>query len=93
MMATTVVSYFYYFEFIRQMYFRPSPRGEKLAIPGLTAAVILLAVLGTVGLGDFSAKCPPVPGRNPMGQRLCPDGSDPVKKNPALYGGVFFTVR
>lgn len=53
MIATTVVSYFYYFEFIRQMYFRPSPRGEKLAVSGLTAAVILVAVLGTIGLGIF----------------------------------------
>lgn len=53
MIATTVISYFYYFEFIRQMYFRPSPRGGKLAVSGLTVAVILVSVLGTVGLGIF----------------------------------------
>ncbi len=53
MIATTVVSYFYYFEFIRQMFFRPSPREGKLAVSGVTAAVILVAVLGTVGLGVF----------------------------------------
>ncbi|BCU83246.1 NADH-quinone oxidoreductase subunit N [Polycladomyces abyssicola] len=53
MVVTTVVSYFYYFEFIRQMYFRPAPKGNPLAIPIGTAIVIGIGVIGTVGLGLF----------------------------------------
>lgn len=53
MVVTTVVSYFYYFEFIRQMYFRPAPKGSRLAVPLGAAVVIGIGVIGTLGLGFF----------------------------------------
>lgn len=53
MLMTTVVSYFYYFGFIRQMYFRP-PDGEKRVwIPKSVRLVLGLCVLGTLMLAVF----------------------------------------
>ncbi|TCS95608.1 NADH-quinone oxidoreductase subunit N [Hazenella coriacea] len=51
MILTTVISYYYYFGIIRQMYFRSPVDGEKVAIPFTTAFVILVGVVGTIGLG------------------------------------------
>ena len=89
MIATTVVSYFYYFEFIRQMYFRPSPRGEKLAIPGLTAAVILVAVVGTIGLGIFPQSVLQFLGGIQWDGAFV-QRDRPVKKNPAPWRGFSY---
>ncbi|MGE5701084.1 MAG: NADH-quinone oxidoreductase subunit NuoN, partial [Clostridia bacterium] len=51
MMATSVVSYFYYFGFIRQMYMRPGLTEAPLKVPGVVKVVILLTVLATVIFG------------------------------------------
>lgn len=51
MVITSVVSYFYYFEIIRQMFFRPPASEKKLRIPGGIAAVVVIGVIGTLALG------------------------------------------
>lgn len=51
MMATTVVSYFYYFGIIRQMYFRPTPVEGKMQIPIGLGIVIVVGIVGTIALG------------------------------------------
>ncbi|MFD1427250.1 NADH-quinone oxidoreductase subunit N [Kroppenstedtia sanguinis] len=53
MLATTVVSYFYYFGIIRMMYFRPALQGSKVQIPIPVGVVILVALAGTLLLGFF----------------------------------------
>jgi NADH-quinone oxidoreductase subunit N len=53
MVVTTVVSYWYYFEFIRQMYFR-HPVGEATRrVPWPVWAVVILCLAGTLGLALF----------------------------------------
>lgn len=51
MIATTVVSYFYYFGVMTQMFFRPSSDDSKLDIPFGILVVIIVSVVGTVWFG------------------------------------------
>ncbi|QKG85706.1 NADH-quinone oxidoreductase subunit N [Kroppenstedtia pulmonis] len=51
MLATTVVSYFYYFGIIRMMYFRPPSVEKRLKVPLGSALMITIAVIGTLSLG------------------------------------------
>ncbi|WCK54330.1 NADH-quinone oxidoreductase subunit NuoN [Aneurinibacillus sp. Ricciae_BoGa-3] len=51
MMATSVVSYFYYFGFIRQMYMRPGRTEAPLKVPAAIAVVLVIALVGTVAAG------------------------------------------
>ena len=51
MIATTVVSYFYYFGVMTQMFFRPAASDEKIQLPAGTIAVILITVVGTILFG------------------------------------------
>ncbi|OYD08024.1 NADH-quinone oxidoreductase subunit N [Paludifilum halophilum] len=51
MLATTVVSYFYYFGIVRMMYFRPPVLEGKVKVPPASALVIAVAMIGTVVLG------------------------------------------
>lgn len=51
MVITSVISYFYYFEIVRQMFFRPAPSPEKLRVPAGVAAVVTIGVIGTIILG------------------------------------------
>lgn len=51
MLATSVVSYYYYFGVIRQMYMRPGKTETPLKVPGTIALVVLIAFIGTVVIG------------------------------------------
>ncbi len=51
MVATSVVSYFYYFGIIKQMYMRAGATESRLAVPGSIAFIVLIAFIGTVGVG------------------------------------------
>lgn len=51
MIATTVVSYFYYFGVLVQMFFRPAIDGEKIKLPAGIGIVIGVAVFGTILFG------------------------------------------
>jgi NADH-quinone oxidoreductase subunit N len=51
MIATTVVSYFYYFGIMTQMFFRPAADDSKFNIPVALVVVLVGSVLGTVALG------------------------------------------
>lgn len=51
MLATSVVSYFYYFGVIRQMYMRPGQTEAPLKVPFTVAAVVLVALAGTIAVG------------------------------------------
>ncbi|MFZ7943232.1 NADH-quinone oxidoreductase subunit NuoN [Neobacillus sp. 19] len=51
MIATTVVSYFYYFGVMTQMFFRPATDDRKLNIPFGIVVVLLVAVVGSVLFG------------------------------------------
>lgn len=54
LMATTVVSYFYYFGVMIQMFFRPAfaqPALDKIKLPVSLSLVLLVCVVGTIGLG------------------------------------------
>ncbi|MFS0862951.1 NADH-quinone oxidoreductase subunit NuoN [Fredinandcohnia sp. 179-A 10B2 NHS] len=53
MIATTVISYFYYFGILTQMFFRPATDDSKVKLPAGVLAVVIIAVLGTVGFGIF----------------------------------------
>lgn len=53
MIVTSVISYFYYFGIMTQMFFRPDTTGEKLPIPIGMYIVIIIAIIATVGLGLF----------------------------------------
>ncbi|MFT4416367.1 NADH-quinone oxidoreductase subunit NuoN [Fredinandcohnia humi] len=53
MIATTVVSYFYYFGILTQMFFRPAADDSKIKLPVNVLVVIVIAVLGTIGFGIF----------------------------------------
>lgn len=56
MIATTVVSYFYYFGILTQMFFRPSPvdgEVEKKKIPVGIGVAIGICVLATIAFGLF----------------------------------------
>lgn len=51
MIATTVVSYFYYFGIMTQMFFRPAADDSKFHIPVALVIVLIGSVLGTIVLG------------------------------------------
>jgi len=51
MIATTVVSYFYYFGVMTQMFLRPATDERKLNIPFGIVVVLLVAVVGSVLFG------------------------------------------
>jgi NADH-quinone oxidoreductase subunit N len=51
MVVTSVVSYYYYFGIIRQMYMRPGETEAKVRVPAAVALVVLIAFIGTVGIG------------------------------------------
>lgn len=51
MVATSVVSYFYYFGVMRQMYMRPGTTESKVKVPAAITLVIVACFIGTVGLG------------------------------------------
>jgi len=51
MIATSVVSYYYYFGIIRQMYMRPGETEAPLRVPAGIAVIVLIAFIGTVGVG------------------------------------------
>ncbi|WP_286230138.1 NADH-quinone oxidoreductase subunit NuoN [Neobacillus mesonae] len=51
MIATTVVSYFYYFGVMTQMFFRPAADESKFNIPFGILVVLIIAVVGSVLLG------------------------------------------
>ncbi|MFS8580647.1 MAG: hypothetical protein LOD88_11555, partial [Novibacillus thermophilus] len=43
--------YFYYFEIVRQMFFRPPQDPDKWRLPAGVAAAVAIGVVGTVALG------------------------------------------
>jgi NADH-quinone oxidoreductase subunit N len=51
MIATSVVSYFYYFGIMTQMFFRPSTEEGKLKVPAATTAVLIICAAATVLFG------------------------------------------
>ncbi|WP_026677319.1 NADH-quinone oxidoreductase subunit NuoN [Fictibacillus gelatini] len=51
MIATTVVSYFYYFNVIGQMFFRSEEEAGKVSIPGGVLTVTAVCVISTLVLG------------------------------------------
>ncbi|GGE05140.1 NADH-quinone oxidoreductase subunit N [Marinithermofilum abyssi] len=51
MVGTTVISYYYYFGIIRQMYFRPPASKDRMRVPMVPALLLVIGILGTVGLG------------------------------------------
>ncbi|HJV45994.1 MAG TPA: NADH-quinone oxidoreductase subunit NuoN [Bacillota bacterium] len=51
MVATSVVSYYYYFGIIRQMYMRGGTTEARLPVPASIAVIVLIAFIGTVGFG------------------------------------------
>ncbi|NRD77158.1 NADH-quinone oxidoreductase subunit NuoN [Bacillus sp. BRMEA1] len=51
MIATTVVSYFYYFGVMAQMFFRPAAEDSKFNIPFGILIVLIVAVIGSVLFG------------------------------------------
>ena len=53
MIATTVVSYFYYFGILTQMFFRPAASDEKITIPIGLIIVIIISVVSTILFGLF----------------------------------------
>ncbi len=53
MIATTVVSYFYYFGILTQMFFRPAANDAKIKLPTGVLIVLIVAVVGTIGFGIF----------------------------------------
>jgi NADH-quinone oxidoreductase subunit N len=53
MIATTVVSYFYYFGILTQMFFRPAADDTKIKLPTGVLIVVIVAIVGTIGFGIF----------------------------------------
>lgn len=53
MIVTTIVSYFYYFRIIRQIYFRNPVNSTPLVIPWPIGFVVGIGFIGTVGLAVF----------------------------------------
>ncbi len=53
MLVTSVISYFYYFTIIRQMYMRPGETEAKISIGRAVQALVLILFLATLLLGIF----------------------------------------
>lgn len=51
MIATTVISYVYYFGIMTQMFFRPAETTEKIKIPAGIGVVLIICVIATVWFG------------------------------------------
>lgn len=51
LIATTVISYFYYFGIMTQMFFRPAASQEKITVPVGIWITVILCALGTIALG------------------------------------------
>lgn len=51
MLATSVISYYYYFGIVRQMYMRPGETEAPLRVPAPIAVVVLITLIGTVVIG------------------------------------------
>lgn len=51
LLATTVVSYVYYFRLLVQMFFQPSPAVEKVKLPVSLMLGLVICVVGTIGFG------------------------------------------
>jgi NADH-quinone oxidoreductase subunit N len=51
LIATSVVSYFYYFGIMTQMFFRPATDDSKFNIPVALLVVLIGSVVGTIALG------------------------------------------
>ncbi|WP_126428834.1 NADH-quinone oxidoreductase subunit NuoN [Brevibacillus marinus] len=51
MIATSVISYYYYFGIIRQMYMRPGPAETRVVFPAGAAVVVAIAAVLTVLFG------------------------------------------
>lgn len=51
MIATTVVSYFYYFGVMTQIFFRPAASEDRFKIPASILVVLIVAVVGSVLFG------------------------------------------
>ncbi|TLS35818.1 NADH-quinone oxidoreductase subunit NuoN [Pseudalkalibacillus caeni] len=52
MIGTTIISYFYYFNIMVQMFFRPgNPVLHKRRIPAGVSFVLVLCIIGTIGFG------------------------------------------
>jgi NADH-quinone oxidoreductase subunit N len=51
MIATTVVSYFYYFGVMVQMFFRPAADTQKVRLPAALTAVISISIVATILFG------------------------------------------
>ncbi|MBD1383230.1 NADH-quinone oxidoreductase subunit NuoN [Metabacillus arenae] len=53
MLAATVVSYFYYFGIITQMFFRPQASEQRIKLPVPSMIVLVICLVATVLLGLF----------------------------------------
>ena len=53
MIATSIISYYYYFGIMTQMFFRPADSTVPLRAPIGIQIVVIIAVIGTIGLGLF----------------------------------------
>lgn len=53
MIATTVISYYYYFGMLTQIFFRPAVDDSKVKLPLGVLIVVILAVVGTILFGIF----------------------------------------
>lgn len=51
MIATTIVSYYYYFGIMTQMFFRPAENGEKIIVPAGIGVVIAVCAAATILFG------------------------------------------
>jgi NADH-quinone oxidoreductase subunit N len=51
MIATTVISYVYYFGVMVQMFFRPAETMEKVKIPAGVGVVLAVCVIATIWFG------------------------------------------
>ncbi|UQD53568.1 NADH-quinone oxidoreductase subunit NuoN [Bacillus methanolicus] len=51
MIATTIVSYYYYFGIMTQMFFRPAENGEKVIVPAGIGVVIAVCAAATILFG------------------------------------------
>ncbi|WP_078556108.1 NADH-quinone oxidoreductase subunit NuoN [Bacillus alkalicellulosilyticus] len=53
MIATSIISYFYYFRVLGQMYFRPNYDSKPITVPIGMYVVLFICAIGTFGLGLF----------------------------------------
>jgi NADH-quinone oxidoreductase subunit N len=53
MVATSVISYYYYFGIIRQMYMRPGDTEARINVPVSLAIVLIIGLIGTIVTGFF----------------------------------------